>query len=169
MSRQFNHVAVSVTDIDMAASWYQNILGMTLLLGPVEISASSPPSPQSIAALVRQVFGPKLGKFKICHLSSSNGVGVELFQFIDPAAERRRQDSNFEYWKTGFFHIAVTEPNIEELANKISSTGGKRRTAVLDLEPGKSAKKICFCEDPFGNIIEIYSHSYEQFWANSAL
>lgn len=165
MSRAFNHVAVSVTDIDLAASWYQDILGMTLLLGPTEISASSPSSPD-IAALVREVFGPKLGRFKICHLSSSNAVGIELFQFLEPVAELREE--NFEYWKTGFYHIAITEPKLEELAHRIAKAGGKQRTGVREIAPG-SGKKVCFCEDPFGNIIEIYSHSYEQFWANTKL
>jgi catechol-2,3-dioxygenase len=36
----------------------------------------------------------------------------------------------------------------------------------MELVPG-SGRKFCFCEDPFGNIIEIYSHNYEQFWANA--
>ena len=166
MPKAFNHVAVSVTDIDVALSWYRDILQMTPLLGPTEISACSPPSTPAIASIVKAVFGLRLGSFKICHLSSANGVGIELFQFIKPEAECR--EKNFEYWKTGFYHIAITEPKIEELADRISSSGGKRRTDVMELEPG-SGKKICFCEDPFGNIIEIYSHSYEQFWANTEL
>jgi hypothetical protein len=24
--------------------------------------------------------------------------------------------------------------------------------------------RMCYCEDPFGNVIEIYSHSYEQMY-----
>jgi catechol-2,3-dioxygenase len=91
-----------------------------------------------------------------------NGVGIELFQFLEPRADRRQE--NFDYWRTGYFHIAITEPLIAELAERIGSNGGKKRTDVLELTPG-SDKKICFCEDPFGNIIEIYSHSYEQFWS----
>jgi len=101
-------------------------------------------------------------------MSSPNGVGIELFQFLEPRAERREGDSNFEYWKTGFFHIAVTEANVKDLAERIASSGGMQRTEVMELAPG-SDKKICFCEDPFGNIIEIYSHSYEQFWANARI
>jgi catechol 2,3-dioxygenase-like lactoylglutathione lyase family enzyme len=99
-------------------------------------------------------------------MSSANGVGLELFQFIEPASQLRPEENNFEYRKTGYFHIALTEPNIEELVEKIALTGGKRRTDILEAVPG-SGKKICFCEDPFGNVIEIYSHSYEQFWANA--
>jgi hypothetical protein len=63
-------------------------------------------------------------------------------------------------------NICLTEPNIEEFADKIASTGGKKRTDVLEVAPG-SGKKFCFCEDPFGNVIEIYSHSYEQFWTKA--
>jgi catechol 2,3-dioxygenase-like lactoylglutathione lyase family enzyme len=100
-------------------------------------------------------------------MKSSNGVGIELFEFIEPAAvSRREEENNFEYWKTGYFHIALTEPNIEEISDKIALNGGKRRTDIMELVPG-SGKKICFCEDPFGNVIEIYSHTYEQFWANA--
>jgi hypothetical protein len=98
---------------------------------------------------------------------SANGVGIELFQFIEPASELRPEENNFEYWKIGpYSHICLTEPNIEKFAEKIASTGGKRRTDVMELTPG-SGKKICFCEDPFGNVIEIYSHSYEEFWGNA--
>ncbi len=117
-----------------------------------------------LATLVTTIFGPRLGKFKICHMSSANGVGIELFEFIEPATELcKEEEDNFEYWKTGYFHIALTEPNIEELADKIALSGGKRRTDIMESVPG-SSKKICFCEDPFGNVIEIYSHSYEEFW-----
>lgn len=100
-------------------------------------------------------------------MRSANGVGIELFEFIEPAAvSRQEEENNFEYWKTGYFHIALTEPNIEELADKIALSGGKRRTDIMELVPG-SGKKICFCEDPFGIVIEIYPHRYEQFWANA--
>lgn len=168
MQKAVNHVAVSVTDIHKTMIWYRDIMGMTILAEPVEISAISSKGEEDthLSNLVSTVFGQRLGKFLICHLSSANGVGIELFQFIEPKAEQRTD--NFEYWKTGFFHIAITEPEIDQLADRIESSGGRKRTEVMELNPG-SGKRICFCEDPFGNIIEIYSHSYEQFWANVQL
>jgi catechol 2,3-dioxygenase-like lactoylglutathione lyase family enzyme len=169
-TRAFNHVAVSVTDIESAMRWYRDVIQMTLLVEPREITTYEKEQEKydpHLATLVRTIFGPRLGKFKICHMKSSNGVGIELFEFIEPAAvSRQEEENNFEYWKTGYFHIALTEPNIEEIADKIALSGGKRRTDIMELVPG-SGKKICFCEDPFGNVIEIYSHSYEQFWANA--
>jgi catechol 2,3-dioxygenase-like lactoylglutathione lyase family enzyme len=166
MTNAVNHVAISVTDIQQALRWYRDVLEMSVLVNPIEISyPPSKPEDAEISERVRTVFGSKFGKLLICHLSSANGVGIELFQFIKPIAERRENDTNFEFWKTGFFHIAITDPKIEELAERIALTGGKKRTEVMELSTG-SGRKICFCEDPDGNIIEIYSHSYEQFWAN---
>lgn len=164
MARFVNHIAVSVTDIFQAMEWYRNVLGMSVLSEPVVVSAKGgSATPAELARAVSRVFGPKLGSFRICHMLSENGVGIELFEFIEPRAERRHGDGNFEFWKTGFFHLAITDRNIDALAEKIASTGGKRRTAAMELVPG-SGKRICYCEDPFGNVIEIYSHSYESFW-----
>ncbi len=143
-------------------SWYHDVMGMAVLVEPTTISAQETASDPHLARLVREVFGPRLGKLMICHMSAANGAGIELFQFIEPEAMRR--EDNFEYWKTGFFHLAVTDPDVEGLASRIASTGGKRRTKVHELAHGR---RICFCEDPFGNVIEIYSHSYEQFWSNA--
>lgn len=163
MSMAVNHVAISVTDIRQAMEWYRNVVGMSVLAEPAELSTDPSRTAPHLAAILREIFGPELGRFMICHMISSNGVGIELFQFLEPRSERRSK--NFEYWKTGFFHLAITDSHPERLAEKISASGGKKRTGVSELVHG-SGKKICFCEDPFGNIIEIYSDSYEQFWSD---
>jgi hypothetical protein len=144
---------------------------MTILVEPMEITTYEKEEVKNydphLATLMRTIFGPRLGKVRICHMSSANGVGIELFQFIEPAAQsRQEEETNFEYWKTGYFHIPLTEPNIEELADKIASTGGKRRTNVMELFSWLW-QKILLLRGSFGNIIEIYSHSYQQFWANA--
>ena len=51
---------------------------------------------------------------RIVWSSSGNQVGFEIFEYIDPKAEGRIND-NYEYWKSGFFHICITDSNIEEL------------------------------------------------------
>jgi hypothetical protein len=49
---------------------------------------------------------------------------------------------------------------IEELCKKISENEGKQHSKIWELVPNKGYK-IVFCEDPFGNVIEIYTHGYE--------
>jgi catechol-2,3-dioxygenase len=103
------------------------------------------------------------GGGRVAQLAGANGVCLELFEFSKPATAVR--ENNFEYWKTGMNHFAVVEPAIEDLARRIVETGGKRRSRIWTLFPGKPYK-IAYCEDPFGNVIELYSHSTEQTWSN---
>ena len=54
-------------------------------------------------------------------LSSGNGVGFEIFEYVEPKAQIHPE--NFEYWKSGFTHICITDPNIEIYVLKLSSEG----------------------------------------------
>ena len=61
---------------------------------------------------------------------------------------------------------AKNDKAIEQLTKKIAENGGKQRTKVWELIPDKPYK-IAYCEDPFGNIIEIYTHSYQEVWGDN--
>jgi catechol 2,3-dioxygenase-like lactoylglutathione lyase family enzyme len=153
--KALNHIGISVPDLDKAIKWYKEIFGFDVVRGPVEFVAD-----ESLTGMaLKDIHGPNFKKMRVVWLSSGNQIGFEIFEYIDPRAERRIDD-NFEYWRSGFFHICITDPNIEELCKKISESGGKQRTKIWEIVPDKSYK-IVFCEDPFGNIIEIYTHSYE--------
>jgi len=157
--RAITHVGVTVTDIERAIRWYGEVLGFHLLAGPVELVSDD----SHFGLIARDIFGPEFRNGRLAQLTGSNGVCVELFQFNDPASVRR--NDNFEYWKAGIMHFTIIEPAIEDLVGRIAATGGKRRSQVWTLFPGKPYK-IAYCEDPFGNIIEISSHSTEQTWSN---
>jgi hypothetical protein len=47
---------------------------------------------------------------------------------------------------------------------RIVKHGGKQLSDIWATEPESTDHKICYCQDLFGNIIEIYSHSYEQMY-----
>ena len=84
-----------------------------------------------------------------------------------PVKELKKQApaDNLEYWKHGYWHICFTDPEIDALVARIVAAGGKQRTDVWAFIPGTD-RKLCYCEDPFGNVIEIFSHTYEQTFAN---
>jgi catechol 2,3-dioxygenase-like lactoylglutathione lyase family enzyme len=153
--RTINHIAVSVSNLEEAIRWYQDILGFTLIKQPIEFEAND-----SLTGMaVKDFHSPKLKKMKIAWLTSANQVGFEIIEYVEPKAERRAD--SFEYWKSGITHISVTDPDIEGLCKRISDSGGKQRSKIWEVVPDKHYK-VAFCEDPFGNIIEIYDHSYEQ-------
>jgi catechol 2,3-dioxygenase-like lactoylglutathione lyase family enzyme len=147
----FNHAGLSVTDLDEAIEWYGTVFGLRLLFGPFTIDGDTVPSDAPA-----DTFGPEWRQMRIAHMVASNGVGMELFEFCDPPAERRT--NNFEYWKTGIFHICFTCPDVAETVDRITSHGGRLRTRVHEVAPGSY---FCYCEDPFGNIVELVNHSYE--------
>jgi catechol 2,3-dioxygenase-like lactoylglutathione lyase family enzyme len=154
------HVGLTVTDLGRAVRWYRDVLGFEPIGPPVEVEAHRGHG----GAVAADVFGDRLRRFRQAHLASANGVAIELFEFVDPPSERRTR--NFEYWRTGIFHVCVVAPDIEPVAERIARTGGRLRTSrVWELFAGEPYR-TCYCEDPFGNVIELYSHSHERTYAN---
>lgn len=158
-ARSLVHVGITVPDIERATDWYSEILGFDVLVAPSSVSADGGYDGRCAA----EVFGPRFRSMRQAQLVAGNGVGIELFEFPDTSDEA----AVFDYWRPGPFHICVRDPDIEGLAALITATGGRQRTAIHESFPGERYR-WCYCEDPFGNIIEIYTHSHEQVFANRA-
>lgn len=154
------HVGMTVTDLDAAAEWYEDVLGLEPLGPPAEVRAGEGHE----GALAAEVFGAGFGAFRQAHLTGANGAALELFQFLDPASERRA--ANFDFRRTGLFHVCVVVPDVDRVAERIAARGGRRRMVrAARIFPGEPYR-TCFCEDPFGCVIELYSHSHERVYAN---
>ncbi|SDI27216.1 Catechol 2,3-dioxygenase [Alteribacillus persepolensis] len=156
--RSFCHVGVSVTNIDKAMAWYENVFGFTAVSSPVTFKKDDP----NMGPVLTDLLGKEIKEVKIAHLGGSGGVGLELFEFIDPKSERY---TSHEYWKDGIFHVSIIDPNIEEMVKKIVENGGKQRSEIWESVPGTEYKMV-YCEDPDGNLIEIYTHSVERMYSN---
>ena len=57
------------------------------------------------------------------------------------------------------------EATRERLAERIAEAGGEQTSEVWHLFPDQEYRLV-YCEDPYGNLIEVYSHSYEQIYSN---
>ena len=159
MAHCFSHVGVSVPDIDAAIEWYSKVFGFVLIAAPVTVRNDG----SYDGNVEADICGEKFGAEKIAHMVTGDGTGFELFEFLDPKPERR--EDTMEYWKNGFFHIAITHPDVESKVQEIVDNGGLKRSEVWELFPGQDIK-FCYCEDPYGNVLEIVSHRYEQMLAN---
>ncbi|MGG9998612.1 lactoylglutathione lyase family protein [Pseudovibrio ascidiaceicola] len=159
--RRFSHIGLSVPDVEAAVKFYRDVMGWYIIMEPSEIVEDDSP----IGEMCSDVFGKGWKSFKIAHLSTSDGIGVELFEFV----QNETPENNFEYWKTGIFHYCVQDPDVEGLAAKIEAAGGKRRMKEPRYYyPGEKPYRMIYMEDPFGNILEIYSHSYELHYSSGA-
>ena len=157
----FSHIGITVPDLDRAIQFYRDALGLYLVMGPAEVI----PDDSAIGQMCDDVFGQDWGRFRIAHMSTADRIGVELFEF-----ERTTPESPaFEYWRPGLFHFCVQDPDLEGRVAKIIEHGGKQRMQqVRSYYPGEKPYRMVYCEDPFGNIFEIYSHSYELTYSPGA-
>jgi catechol 2,3-dioxygenase-like lactoylglutathione lyase family enzyme len=148
-----------VPDVFKAVAWYKQVFGFTVVKAPFRISRNGSQDGEVAAG----VLGPNFKDMMIAHMATADGVGFEVFQFIDPDTLSQAKE-NVE-WRAGFFHIALTHPNVAAIVETIVAAGGKQRSDVLYNFKGED-HCICYCEDPYGNVIEIMSTRYEQLFAN---
>ena len=150
--RSVAHIGVTVPDLQEAIDWYREILGWTLLTEPRTVVGN-------------EGFGGEravdvLGDFeemRVANLVTGNQVGVELFEFT-PSSRSDDVDPK----EPGIFHLCVVDPDVEGLADSIDASGGQHYSKIWRLHEDNEEYKLTYCKDPFGNLIEIYSHNQEQ-------
>jgi catechol 2,3-dioxygenase-like lactoylglutathione lyase family enzyme len=145
-----NHIGITVGNIDEAIQFYCSVLDMELLAGPLHCDTTTAGADRRA-----DVFGARWGAMKLAHLSAANGTGIELFEFLAPVVQTAAE--HFPYWMTGPHHVAFTVGDFNATLQRILDNGGAQRTSVYDVHGGAL---ICYCEDPWGNIVEIVSTSY---------
>ncbi|KNH13516.1 glyoxalase [Vibrio lentus] len=159
--RTFSHIGLSVPDVAGAVKFYSEVLGWYVIMEPTEIIEDD----SDIGEMCTDALGEGWGSMRIAHMSTGDRIGVELFQFEN----HESRNNNFEYWKAGVFHFCVQDPDVEGLVERIVAAGGKKRMDKPRFYfPGEKPYRMIFVEDPFGNVIEIYSHSYELHYASGA-
>lgn len=159
--RNFSHIGISVPNLNEAVEFYTKVMGWYLIMPPTTIQEDSS---TAIGQMCIDVFGEGFGSFKISHISTGDKIGIELFEF----PQNKEKRGEFSPYKTGVFHFCVQDPDIEGLTKKIVENGGKQRMPIRSYYPGEKPYQMVYCEDPFGNIIEIYTHSYELHYSAGA-
>ena len=94
----------------------------------------------------------------------ANRVGIEIFEFPENYAPK----DNLDHKRHGTFHFCVQDPDVEGLVEKIVAAGGKQRMPIREYYPGEKPYRMCYVEDPFGIVFEVYSHSYELTYSEGA-
>jgi lactoylglutathione lyase family protein len=159
--RAFSHIGITVPNLQKAVKFYEEVMGWYLIMEPTVVKEEPD---TAIGQMCIDVFGKGWESFKIAHLSTSDAIGVELFEFKN----NTKPQAEFLPYQTGVFHFCVKDPDVEGLAARIVQAGGKQRMPIREYYPGEKPYRMVYMEDPFGNIIEIYSHSYELHYAQGA-
>lgn len=144
------HVGLSVPDLERATRWYGEVLGLDPLGPPTDVL----PGHRHAGVVAADVLGDGVGALRQRHLTGANGVGLELFEF-----------ESTPYELAGLFHVCVTVDDLPGTAKRVAATGGRQTSRVWQIF-AEEPFLMCYCRDPFGNIVELYSHSHERVYAN---
>ncbi len=159
--RSFSHIGLSVPDIEKAVEFYKEVMGWYIVMEPSLVKEETD---TAIGIMCQDVFGKGYENFKIAHMVTSDGVGIELFEFKQNTGER----SVFNHIPSGLFHFSVQDPDLEGLVERIVEYGGKQRMPIREYYPNEKPYRMCYVEDPFGIVFEVYSHSYEVTYSKGA-
>ena len=154
-----SHIGLSVPNLEAAVKFYHDVMGWYIIMPPTKIKKDD----SDIGIMCTDVFGESWTEFKIAHTVTSNGIGVEIFEFPDnePAGE-------FNFNRTVLFHFSIQDPDIEGIVKTIVEHGGKQRMPIREYYEGEKPYRMCYVEDPFGIVFEVYSHSYELTYSSGA-
>ncbi|KAI9166316.1 Satratoxin biosynthesis SC21 cluster protein [Paramyrothecium foliicola] len=134
ISRQCNHVAVSVSDVDAVTKWYEKILGFKVIGGRIiHIKRSDNPSSPIFA-----IYGDSLNEVRTAYMATGNGVGFEgriLSYLRHRPVPGRLGGKGFEQWGS-LFGVTV----------KVSNGGAT----------------CAYVKDPWGNVMEILDVSFDR-------
>lgn len=159
--RSFSHIGLSVPDLERAVEFYAEVMGWYVVMQPSKVEEEVN---TAIGIMCQDVFGAGYEEFKIAHMVTSDGIGIELFEF----KQNDKVTPPFNHIPTGLFHFCVQDPDIEGLVSKIVEKGGRQRMPIREYYPGEKPYKMCYVEDPFGIVFEVYSHSYEVTYSSGA-
>ncbi|MFY0782334.1 VOC family protein [Peribacillus simplex] len=73
------HIGLAVPDLDAAIKWYEQVLGFKLLAGPYSFDAGG----EKKTNMMNDLLGDHVKKMRNAHLMADNGVGIELFEFLE--------------------------------------------------------------------------------------
>ncbi|CAG19857.1 VOC family protein [Photobacterium profundum] len=157
---KMNHVGIMVGDMDKAVEFYTNALGLQVVMGNTKVEEERE---TAIGRMCVAVFGEGFKGFNIAHLVTTDGIGVELFEM-----KERQERHEVDFSRIGIFHFCLQTDDFHGVIERTENFGGKVRMDIMRYHPEDNNKqaKMVYLEDPFGNLFELYSHTYEETYAS---
>lgn len=147
-------------DAKATVDWYRRVLGFQLIGEIVHIKRTENPNDPIFG-----IYPDTLQEVKLAKMATGNGVGFEIFEFINPQFKAAK---TFEYERAGFFHICVTDADPEGLARLCEAEGGKKIGKTVD--PSGKGEIVClYLADPWNNVIEVLDVGFEVMGCKSML
>ena len=157
---KMSHVGIMVGEMAKAVEFYMKALGLEIVMDNSEVIEEEE---TAIGRMCIAVFGTGFKGFNIAHLVTEDGIGFELFEMKD-----REEKHNVNFSKIGIFHFCLQTDDFQSVVDKVEQYGGKVRMDIMRYHPEDDNKpyKMVYLEDPFGNLFELYSHTYRETYSS---
>ncbi|MUM15537.1 VOC family protein [Mycobacterium sp. CBMA271] len=152
-----NHIGITVPDIAAAIDWYREVFGFECIMGPRTLE----PGPDGE---LPPGLDARFTRARMAGLQTGNGVGVELFEFIDPVTDPP-PDRPVEYTRRGTWHLCLTVPDVNGRTHAVAEHGGQVITAPRPVVAGRPWT-MSYLTDPWGTVIELMSHDCTEIFVN---
>lgn len=157
---KMNHIGIMVGNMDKAVEFYTEVLGLKIVMNNTKVEEEKK---TAIGKMCVAVFGEGFEEFNIAHLLTTDGIGIELFEM-----KNREKRHNVDFNRVGIFHFCLQTDDFENVMKKTEEYGGKVRMDIMRYHPEDDNKpaQMVYLEDPFGNLFELYSHTYEETYSS---
>lgn len=157
---KMNHVGIMVGDMNKAVEFYTKALGLSIVMDNTQVTEERE---TAIGRMCIAVFGEGFKGFSIAHLLTNDGIGFELFEM-----KERQERHQVDFSRIGIFHFCLQTDDFEGTIQRVEAFGGKVRMDIMRYHPEDDNKqeKMVYLEDPFGNLFELYSHTYAETYAS---
>ena len=143
MIRGFNHIGVSVRDLDRSIEFYRDLLGLALIAAPFPFSGP----------MFSQVMGVEDAKGRMCVMRAAN-VQLELFEFTSP--EPAPKDPDHSVAHHGLTHFGIDVEDIDATYARLVAAGVRFHCPVQTFPGGMRAT---YGRDMDGNVFELLQMS----------
>jgi len=157
---KMSHVGILVGEMSKAVEFYTKALGLEIVMDNSEVIEEEK---TAIGRMCIAVFGRGFGGFNIAHLVTEDGIGVEMFEM-----KKREERHVVDFTKIGIFHFSLQSDDFQGVVDRVEQYGGKVRMDIMRYHPEDDSKpyKMVYLEDPFGNLFELYSHTYKETYSS---
>ncbi|WP_028111063.1 VOC family protein [Ferrimonas futtsuensis] len=157
---KMNHIGIMVGEMNKAVEFYTKALGLEVVMDNTPVIEERD---TAIGRMCIAVFGEGFEGFNIAHLLTKDGIGVELFEM-----KNREEQHEVNFSRIGIFHFCLETDDFEGVIERTLEFGGKVHMDIMRYHPEDDSKpyKMVYLEDPFGNLFELYSHSYAQTYSS---
>jgi catechol 2,3-dioxygenase-like lactoylglutathione lyase family enzyme len=136
----FNHVGISVENLERSIGFYRDMFGMELLAAPFPFGG----------AQFSEIMDIPDVQGRMCMIAKGN-LWLELFEFASPAGKEK--DRDYPVSDRGYSHFGFMVDDIDAVYARLMVAGVRVHSPVQTFAGG--GMRAAYCRDPDGNVFEV--------------